>query len=93
MLCHPVCSAKLRFDNCAERGFFFGGGVFFSSFFFRTKDNYDTYIAKEKYSCVVFCASLLQTVVVGHFDFNSSPQPPGFQQFYYAAMRVVEHGM
>lgn len=53
----------------------------------------DMCIAKEKYDCVVFCASLLQTVVVGHFDFNSSPQPPGFQQFYYAAMRVVEHGM
>ncbi|KAL8569613.1 hypothetical protein ACOMHN_057180 [Nucella lapillus] len=31
------------------------------------------------------------TVVVGYFDFNSSPQPPGFQQFFYASMRVVEH--
>ncbi|KAK7489104.1 hypothetical protein BaRGS_00019618 [Batillaria attramentaria] len=30
------------------------------------------------------------TAVVGYFDFNSSPQPPGFQQFYFAAMRVVE---
>lgn len=34
----------------------------------------------------------LQTVVVGYFDFNSSPQPPGYQQFYFASMRVVEHG-
>jgi len=23
---------------------------------------------------------------------SSSPQPPGFQQFYYAAMRVIEAG-
>jgi hypothetical protein len=30
--------------------------------------------------------------MVGFFDFNASPQPPGFQQFYYAAMRNVEAG-
>lgn len=28
--------------------------------------------------------------MIGYFDMSSSPQPPGFQQFYYAAMRVIE---
>ncbi|XP_041365008.1 thioredoxin domain-containing protein 11-like [Gigantopelta aegis] len=31
------------------------------------------------------------SAVLGYFDFNASPQPPGFQQFYLASMRVVEH--
>ncbi|XP_022316420.2 thioredoxin domain-containing protein 11-like [Crassostrea virginica] len=28
--------------------------------------------------------------LIGFFDFNSSPQPPGFIQFYYASMRLLE---
>ncbi|XP_025095918.1 thioredoxin domain-containing protein 11-like isoform X3 [Pomacea canaliculata] len=31
------------------------------------------------------------TVVLGYFSFNSSPQPPGYKQFFYASMRVVEN--
>ncbi|ESO84927.1 hypothetical protein LOTGIDRAFT_131152, partial [Lottia gigantea] len=30
--------------------------------------------------------------VLAYFDFNSSPQPPGYLQYYYASMRSVEHG-
>lgn len=35
---------------------------------------------------------LSQTVVLGYFSFNSSPQPPGYKQFFYSSMRVVENG-
>ncbi|XP_074649336.1 thioredoxin domain-containing protein 11-like [Tubulanus polymorphus] len=28
--------------------------------------------------------------VIGYFDFNASPQPPGFIQYYYAALRMFE---
>ncbi|XP_064609411.1 thioredoxin domain-containing protein 11-like [Liolophura sinensis] len=31
-----------------------------------------------------------ETSVVGYFDYGTSPEPPGFQQFYYAAMRICE---
>lgn len=34
--------------------------------------------------------SLNDNAVIGYFDFNSSPQPPGYLQFYYASMRSVE---
>ncbi|GAB1602311.1 thioredoxin domain-containing protein 11-like isoform X1 [Argonauta hians] len=34
--------------------------------------------------------SLNDNAVIGYFDFNSSPQPPGYQQFYYASMRAIE---
>ncbi|CAI9718358.1 domain-containing 11-like [Octopus vulgaris] len=34
--------------------------------------------------------SLHDNAVIGYFDFNSSPQPPGYQQFYYASMRAIE---
>ncbi|XP_064639804.1 thioredoxin domain-containing protein 11-like [Lineus longissimus] len=28
--------------------------------------------------------------VIGYFDFYASPQPPGYSQFYYAALRILE---
>ena len=33
-----------------------------------------------------------QNTVIGYFDFHSSPQPPGFHQFYLAALRVISYG-
>ena len=32
--------------------------------------------------------------MVGYFDFNTSPQPPGtpFHQFYLSALRVMSYG-
>ncbi|XP_067672608.1 thioredoxin domain-containing protein 11-like isoform X1 [Haliotis asinina] len=30
------------------------------------------------------------SAVVGYFDLNASPQPPGYQQFYFASMRMLE---
>ena len=35
---------------------------------------------------------MFQNTVIGYFDMSSSPQPPGFEQFYYAAMRIIETG-
>ena len=35
---------------------------------------------------------MFQNSVIGYFDMSSSPQPPGFEQFYYAAMRIIETG-
>ena len=35
---------------------------------------------------------MFQNSVIGYFDMSSSPQPPGFEQFYYSAMRIVEAG-
>ncbi|KAJ8319250.1 hypothetical protein KUTeg_004341 [Tegillarca granosa] len=31
------------------------------------------------------------TSVIGYFDFNASPQPPGYTQFYYSALRMIEY--
>ena len=31
-------------------------------------------------------------MVIGFFDFHASPQPPGYDQFYYASMRSIELG-
>lgn len=46
---------------------------------------------------VHLCTSLMffQNTVIGYFDFNSSPQPPGldFHQFYLAALRTLSYGM
>ena len=36
--------------------------------------------------------SVFQHVVLGFFDFHASPQPPGYEQFYYAAIRTLEKG-
>lgn len=33
---------------------------------------------------------IFQNSLIGFFDFNSSPQPPGFIQFYYASIRLLE---
>ncbi len=38
-----------------------------------------------------FCFS--QHAVIGFFDFNDSPQPPGYEQFYFAALRALESSM
>lgn len=34
---------------------------------------------------------VIQSVVLGFFDFHGSPQPPGYAQFYFASLRINEH--
>ncbi|KAK6170535.1 hypothetical protein SNE40_018909 [Patella caerulea] len=40
---------------------------------------------------VVDVVAKYDTAVVAYFGFNTSPQPPGYLQYYYASMRSVEH--
>jgi len=42
--------------------------------------------------CYMCIPVLFQNTVIGYFDFHASPQPPGFHQFYLAALRTMSFG-